>query len=187
VRVVETDAAARLGQFERSMLIRVKVARDWLSHPAVMQAFPHVYHASASAHAAGPVMVASPHLPDIASAPPTEFGGPGGAWSPETLLCAALGDCFVLTFRGVSRAARFDWITLDCRVEGVLDRADRVAQFTRYTTFATLTVAAGADTAKAHDLLERAERGCLIANSLRGARGLEARVVFAESAKPEAA
>jgi organic hydroperoxide reductase OsmC/OhrA len=168
-------------------LIRVNVARGELGHPAVMQAFPHVYHASASAHAAGPVTVASPHLPDIASAPPTEFGGPGGAWSPETLLCAALGDCFVLTFRGVSRAARFDWIALDCRVEGVLDRADRVTQFTRYKTFVTLTVAAGADIAQAHDLLERAERGCLIANSLRGTRGLEARVIVAEATNPLAA
>jgi organic hydroperoxide reductase OsmC/OhrA len=147
---------------------------------AIMQPYPHVYQASASAHTAGAVTVASPQAPGIASESPPEFGGPGGAWSPETLLCASLADCFVLTFRGVSRAARFEWRSLDCRVEGVLDRVDRVAQFTTYTTFATLTVPAGTDLAKANDLLERAERTCLIANSQRGTRNLKAEIVVAQ-------
>jgi len=56
-------------------------------------------------------------------------------WSPENLLIAAIADCFILTFRGVSRAA-------------------------------TLAVAAGADHVKAKELLERAEKVCLVANSL---------------------
>ena len=146
-----------------------------------MQPYPHIYRASASAGSASRVTVASAQAPDIDSASPPEFGGPGGVWSPETLLCAALADCFILTFRNVSRAARFEWRTLECRVEGVLDRVDRVSQFIRYTTYATLAVPAGADLAKANELLERAEQGCLIANSLRGARQLEAKIVIAES------
>ena len=152
-----------------------------------MQPYPHVYQASASAHTAGAVTVASPQAPGIESESPPEFGGPGGAWSPETLLCASLADCFVLTFRGVARAARFEWRSLVCHVEGVLDRVDRVAQFTRYTTFATLTLPPGADLTKAQDLLERAERTCLIANSQRGARNLEAQIVVAESTEDLAA
>lgn len=146
-----------------------------------MQAYPHVYRASASVSHASRVTVKSAHAPDIESAPPPEFGGPGGVWSPETLLCAALADCFILTFRGVCRAARFDWVALDCRVEGMLDRVEHVAQFVRYTTYATLAVPPGADLATARELLERAERDCLIANSLRGMRRLEASVVVAES------
>jgi len=142
-----------------------------------MHPYPHTYIASAEGEAHGSVAVTSPKLPSIETAPPPEFGGPGGVWSPETLLCASLADCFVLTFRAVSRAARFAWLQLDCRVEGVLERVGQNSQFTRYTTFARLRVAAGTDTAKARELLERAEHGCLIANSLRGARSLEMQVL----------
>jgi len=142
-----------------------------------MQAYPHTYQASSTARDAGMVTVASPRLPSLETAPPPEFGGPGGAWSPETLLCAAVADCFVLTFRSLSRAAHFEWRHLDCHVEGVLDRVERVPRFTRYTTRADLTVPRGADVAKAHDLLERAEQACLIANSLCGRRNLSVEII----------
>jgi organic hydroperoxide reductase OsmC/OhrA len=145
-----------------------------------MHPYPHTYVASAAAGNAGPVSVTSPQLPTLETAPPPEFDGPGGVWSPETLLCASIADCFILTFRAVSRAARFEWLRLECRVEGVLERVDRNSQFTRYTTFAKLTAPAGTDVAKAREFLERAEHGCLIANSLRGSRVLEAQIALAE-------
>jgi len=44
------------------------------------------------------------------------------------------------------------------------------------------SVPAGSDVAKARELLERAEHGCLIASSLRGTRILEARVIPADAA-----
>jgi organic hydroperoxide reductase OsmC/OhrA len=122
-------------------------------------------------------MVASPSLPVIETAPPPEFDGPGGLWSPETLLCAAVANCFILTFRAVSRAARYSWQTLECRVEGTLERVDGQAQFTRYACFAKLVVPHGSDLATARSLLERAEHGCLISNSLRGSRVLAMEVI----------
>jgi organic hydroperoxide reductase OsmC/OhrA len=145
-----------------------------------MHPYPHTYVASADAEKTGPVVVTSSQLPNLETAPPPEFDGPGGVWSPETLLCASIADCFVLTFRAVSRAARFEWLHLECRVEGMLDRVDRTSQFTRYVTFANLTVPADAEVAKARELLERAEHSCLISNSLRGSRTLEAQVVAAD-------
>ena len=147
-----------------------------------MHPYPHIYVASASAESTGLVAVASPGLPTLETAAPPQFDGPGDAWSPETLLCASIADCFILTFRAITRAARFTWLRLECRVEGVLERVGRVSQFTRYTTFATLTVPAGTDAAKARELLARAEHGCLISNSLRGTRVLETQVLSAEPA-----
>ncbi len=141
-----------------------------------MHPYPHIYSASATGQGKGSVTVASPQLSSFETAAPPEFDGPGGVWSPETLLCASLADCFILTFRAVSRAARFEWSRLECRVEGVLERVGRTSQFTRYTTFARLTVSEGADTAKARELLERADEGCLIANSVRGSRALETQI-----------
>jgi organic hydroperoxide reductase OsmC/OhrA len=142
-----------------------------------MHPYPHVYVASATAEKIGTVTVSSPRLPNIETAPPAEFDGPGDVWSPETLLCAAVADCFILTFRGVSRAAKLEWLTLECSVEGTLQRADGISKFTRYATRATLTVPAGADIDHARRLLERAEHTCLISNSLQGERTLEANVL----------
>jgi organic hydroperoxide reductase OsmC/OhrA len=147
-----------------------------------MHPYPHVYDVSASGQAGGPVKVTSVGLPDLETVPPPQFDGPGGAWSPETLLCAAVADCFILSFRAFARAARFDWSQLECRVEGTLERVERVAQFTAFRTSATLSVPPQADSAKARKLLEQAEQGCLISNSLRGARTLEAQVLVQQSA-----
>jgi organic hydroperoxide reductase OsmC/OhrA len=141
-----------------------------------MKPYPHTYSVSADASATGVVSVASPGLPGLDTAPPPEFDGPGGVWSPETLLVAAIADCFILTFRGVSRAAHFDWIKLEAHVDGTLERDSGVTQFVRYTTRAILTVKPNADHAKAQELLERAEKVCLVANSLRGVRALDVQV-----------
>jgi organic hydroperoxide reductase OsmC/OhrA len=123
------------------------------------------------------VPVASVGLPDIMSAPPPEFDGPGGVWSPETLLVASIANCFILTFRGVSRAAKFEWAQVDCQVDGVLERVEGVTQFTRFTTRATLRVKQGTDPVRGRELLERAEKVCLVANSLRGERLTEIEVI----------
>lgn len=142
-----------------------------------MHPYPHLYAVNARGGPTGSIAVTSPRLPEIATAPPAEFDGPGDVWSPETLLCAAIADCFILTFRALAGASKIEWADLACRVEGVLDRADGVLQFTRYTTHATLAIAATVDAAKARALLEKAEQKCLVANSLRGSRTLVAEVV----------
>jgi organic hydroperoxide reductase OsmC/OhrA len=93
------------------------------------------------------------------------------------LLVASIANCFILTFRGVARAAHLDWEKLEAHVDGTLERVSGVTQFISYTTRATLTVKPATDHAKARELLERAEKVCLVANSLRGERLLEATVV----------
>jgi organic hydroperoxide reductase OsmC/OhrA len=142
-----------------------------------MHPYPHLYTVQASASAAGPVPVNSPGLPELTTAPPLEFDGPGDLWSPETLLCAAVADCYLLTFRGVARAAKFAWDSLECSVEGTLDRVEGKTRFTRIVVKATLRAPAGTDEDKARRHLERAEHACLISNSLVAERRLEASVV----------
>jgi organic hydroperoxide reductase OsmC/OhrA len=142
-----------------------------------MHPYPHLYTVQASATPTGDVPVSSTGLPSLATAPPAEFDGPGDRWSPETLLVAALADCFLLSFRGVARANKFDWHALECSVEGKLERVEGKTHFTHYVVRATLRVPAGADEAKARQLLERAEHVCLISNSLVGQRSLEPTVI----------
>lgn len=132
-----------------------------------MKDLPHRYHASARNRIdAETVTVGSPGLGDFASAGPIEFDGPGNLWSPETMLTAAVGDCFILTFRAVAAASRLDWQEVACEVEGVLDKVERTMRFTRFQLKVRVRVPAGTDEARTRRVLEKSERACIIRNSL---------------------
>ncbi|ARU31093.1 osmotically inducible protein OsmC [Sulfuriferula sp. AH1] len=131
-----------------------------------MKSLPHQYQASAIAEPEGEVSLVSEGVDALASAAPIEFGGPGDRWSPETLLAAAIADCFILTFRAVASAMKLTWITLYCNVEGTLDREQGVTRFTEFRVTARLHVLPDTDEARAVILLQKAKDGCFIANSL---------------------
>ncbi len=133
---------------------------------ASVQPLPHRYHVTASADSDGEVSLVAPGLPPLRSAPPSEFGGPGDLWSPETLLLAAVVDCFVLTFRAVARASSIPWRELRCDADGTLDRVERVTRFTAIELRAELVVPPEVPVDRAERALQRAERGCLVSNSL---------------------
>jgi|SRR5690606_23061813 len=141
-----------------------------------MQELPHRYCVGAASTPEGFVALSSPGLARLESASPAEFGGPGDQWSPETLLVAAIADCFVLSFKAVAKASKFDWLSVSCEVEGTLDRKDGRLQFVSYRVRAVLDVPAGTDEARTHRLLEKAEDNCLITNSLNGEVVLEPEV-----------
>ena len=122
-------------------------------------------------------MLSSEDVDALSSAAPIEFDGPGGLWSPETLLLAAVADCFALSFRAVAAASRFEWVELECRSEGTLDRVEKVTRFTEVVTRVRLKVAEGGSVERARGLLEKAEQVCLISNSLTAHRKLEMEVV----------
>lgn len=145
-----------------------------------MQDLPHHYVVSALADGDAHVIVSSDNLPDIETAGPPEFGGPGDVWSPETLLVAAVADCFILSFRAIARKAKLDWLTLSCRAEGELDKIEKFTQFTGFKVTATLTIPRAADESKAGVLLQKAEKYCLITNSMKADSHLEAEVVVAD-------
>lgn len=142
-----------------------------------MHPFPHHYAVTGSAQPSGEVVLSSPGLPDLPSAPPTEFDGPGDRWSPETLLSAAVADCFILTFRSVARLSKLEWTSLTCDVSGTVDRLDRVTQFTALQIRARLAVPPGTDEAKALNAMAKAKQGCLITASLKAEAHLDAQVV----------
>lgn len=145
-----------------------------------MQDLPHHYHVNASAETDGNVTIKADDLPQIVTAPPAEFGGPGDQWSPETLLVGAIADCFILTFRAIARASKLEWTRLECSAEGVLERVERVTRFTTVTVKATLTVPAGTDEDKAERLLEKSEEACLVTRSMLAESHLETEIIVAD-------
>lgn len=138
-----------------------------------MQAFPHHYPATSLGSPEGNVIVSSKGVMDITTAAPAEFGGPGDQWSPEGLFVASVADCFILTFRAIARASKLEWQALRCDVVGVLDKVEGTTQFTEFQIKATLDVSDETDVEKADRLLHRAEKGCLITNSLKASTSLE--------------
>ena len=142
-----------------------------------MHPFPHHYRVRVGIAPEGEVSLDSEGLAQIRSLPPPEFGGPGGYWSPETLLTAAVGNCVLLTFRAIARASRFEWREASADVEGVLERVEGNSRFTQMHVRVRLVVPPGADAARARMLMEKAEKGCLISNSLTAAKHLECEVV----------
>ncbi len=147
-----------------------------------MQEFPHHYVVKASAVSDSNVLLESPGLESLTSAGPAEFGGPGDLWSPETLLVAAVADCFVLSFRAIARGSKMDWISLTCDVVGDLDRIEKVTQFTSLRLKVRLEVPEGTREGKAERLLERAEQSCLITNSMKAESTLDYEVIVRELA-----
>jgi len=142
-----------------------------------MQDLPHHYAVAATGEPQGDVILATEGVDDLLSAPPVEFGGPGGRWSPESLLVAAVADCFVLSFRAIARASKLPWTSLHCAVSGTLDRSDGKTRFTAFALHARLVTPPDVEADKAVRLLEKAETSCLITNSMSAATHLTTEVV----------
>ena len=152
-----------------------------------MHPYPHRYRVTATGERVGDVSLTTEHAESLRSAPPLEFDGPGDLWSPESLLVASVADCFVLTFRGIARGARVSLSHLECVVVGTLERIESVTQFTRFDVDADLCIADPADEEKARQALLKAERTCLIANSLKGPVSLRMNIRIARPAQEPAA
>jgi organic hydroperoxide reductase OsmC/OhrA len=142
-------------------------SRDRRRKTGPMQPLPHHYVVVASAAEPGEVCTRARGLPELRVSSPLEFGGPGDQWSPETLLVAAVADCFILTFRAVARASSLSWTALECDTTGTLDAVNRVMQFTSIEMHVRLSVPGPVDPERARRALQQAERGCLVRNSLK--------------------
>jgi len=146
-----------------------------------MQNFPHFYSVSTAGAPQGDLELSTPRVNALRSAAPKEFDGPGDRWSPETLLVASVGDCFVLTFRGIAKNSRLPWTSVDCDVTGTLDRVDNITQFIAFEIHVYLHLPAGTPIDLAERVLDKAERNCLVANSLKGAVHLVSHITVGQS------
>jgi peroxiredoxin-like protein len=131
-----------------------------------MKPLPHRYNVRILGGPSGHAVLESAGVPDLRTAPPRDFDGPGDAWSPEQLLLGAVASCYLLTFRALARASKIEVVSLAIAGEGVVDRADGVMRFTDIVLRPRLTIAAGTDRARVERALEKAKRGCLVSASL---------------------
>jgi len=105
--------------------------------------------------------------PAIPGSSDPAFRGDPARWNPEELLVASLSACHKLWYLHLSADAGIVVLAYVDQAEGVMEESpDGSACFTRVILHPRVTVAAGTDTAKAHELHAAAHAKCFIARSV---------------------
>lgn len=115
----------------------------------------------------------SPGKPAIQVATPPEFKGHEGIWSPEDLFVASVNVCVMTTFLALAERAGLSFTAYRSEAEGRLEMMDGKFQVTAITLRPEVALQATEDSEKAGELLAKAERNCLISNSVRTKVSLE--------------
>ena len=100
----------------------------------------------------------------LSSAP--QYKGDPTCLSPEDLFVGALSSCQMLSFVALAGRAGVGVLAYDDDAVGTLAIADKKMRITEVRLRPRITLAAGADEAKARALVEAAHEGCFIANSV---------------------
>jgi peroxiredoxin-like protein len=122
-------------------------------------------------------VISSPGKPEVQVATPPEFKGHEGLWSPEDLFVASINSCVMSTFLAFAERAGLAFTAYESDAEGRVELADGKLQVTTVVVKPKVTLAPGADAAKARGILAKAEAHCLISNSVRTKVTVEAAVV----------
>lgn len=118
-------------------------------------------------------VIACEGKPDVQVATPPEFKGHEGIWSPEDLFVASANICLMTTFLAVAERAGLAFSTYESAAEGRLELVEGKFQFTTIAIRPIITLKSGDDADKAKELIEKAERNCLISNSMKANVTLE--------------
>lgn len=145
-----------------------------------MKPLPHIYEVKLSGGPQGYATVSAGGLPDMRTAPPIDFDGPGDAWSPEQLLMAAVVSCFLFTLRAVAGASKIEFTALEVSGQGKLERREGATRFTEVVLRPLMTLPAGDDSAAAERALEKAKKVCFVSASLTTSVRLEAEVLVSD-------
>jgi organic hydroperoxide reductase OsmC/OhrA len=140
----------------------------------------HTYHVRAKSTGLRSGEVASSSVPgSIEFSAPPEFLGQSGLWTPEDFFVASVVSCFVSTFSSMADLSKLTFVSLDVEAEGRLERVDGAWRFVQVALRPSLQIVHERDRERAVRLLEKAEKGCLIARSITARTILEYTVVVA--------
>ncbi len=117
------------------------------------------------------------NLPTITVGAPPEFKGREGIWTPEHLYVAAVNSCFMATFLAIATASKLEFNHFHSQAQGKLDKlADAGYQMTEITLKPKLVIPHAHDIERAGRILEKAEKSCLISNSIKTVVKLEVEI-----------
>lgn len=125
----------------------------------------------------------APVLPCLHVDAPPEFKGHEGSWTPEHLFVGAVNSCFMTTFLAIAENSKLDFVSFKTAADGKLEKLDGQGfMMSEITLRPQLVIAQARDTERASRILEKAEKHCLISNSIKTTVHLEPQIDVAELA-----
>jgi peroxiredoxin-like protein len=122
----------------------------------------------------------APGLGEIAVATPPEFpGGHPGIWSPEHLYVASVEVCVMTTFLAIAENSKLEFTHYSSSAEGILEKTETGYRMTEITVKPRIVIREDAAREKAARAIEKAEKVCLISNSMKTVVRLQAEIVVA--------
>lgn len=122
----------------------------------------------------------SPMLPELRVEAPPEFKGHDGVWTPEHLFVAAVNSCFMTTFLAIAENSKLGFVSFTADARGKLEKLDRQGFImTEVVLRPKLLISHARDAERASRILEKAEKHCLISNSIKTETRLQSEVSFA--------
>ena len=95
-----------------------------------MKPLPHHYNVHLAGGPSGYAQVSTAGVPELRTAPPADYDGPGDAWSPEHLLLASVQTCFLFTLRAIARLSKLEFTAFKLEATGTVNRQDGVTRLT---------------------------------------------------------
>ena len=121
--------------------------------------------------------LSAPHLPDLEVDAPPEFKGHEGVWTPEHLFVAAVNSCFMTTFLAIAENSKLEFVSFSADAKGKLEKLEGQGFImTEVLLRPKLLVCHARDLERAGRILEKAEKHCLISNSIKTETRLEPKV-----------
>lgn len=126
--------------------------------------------------------LSSPGLQEFAVSTPPEFKGEAGFWTPEHLFVAAAEICLMATFVGIAELSKLSVAGYHSEAWGKLEKPEgKSLQFTEIVIRPLVVLEHLQDQPLAERVMTRAEKGCLIANSMLTKVRVEPRFVERDS------
>jgi organic hydroperoxide reductase OsmC/OhrA len=113
----------------------------------------------------------------ITAIPPPFKDGLDGYWSAEHLFLASIVSCFTQTFQRLAELSELPFDSLSCSISGNVEMIDGVFAFHKVFLFPTLTLPLETYRAKAQLDLEKAERECIIIDSIKTKLVIETKIL----------
>lgn len=103
---------------------------------------------------------------DIAA--PPEFQGEDGKWTPEHLFVSSVVACYMTTFAAIAELSKLEYFSFRCSAIGKLEKLEGTGyQISSITLKPRLVIPETTDRDRALRILQKAEKNCLISNSIK--------------------
>ncbi len=109
-------------------------------------------------------------LPLITCSIPTEFGGPGGGYTPEDFFALSLLNCQIALFKGACEKRNLTYKEIEARAVAYLDKDRSTHQLYISGMEISFTITGASDVDCVKSSLESAIKECPISNSIKSGK-----------------